>query len=93
LEKATLSELLVLEQQVANAIAAKRERERDVLKEKMRKLARDSGFEISELFGRGTRVAPKHGKQVRGKKWSGRGRKVAPRVAANRRVSGNYIDK
>ena len=64
------------------AIAGAKERERTELKQKIEKLASDSGFSMDELFTRGRgalkgrTVAPKYANpDNRSETWTGRGRK------------------
>ena len=65
LAKLSLKELLVLQNKVAAAIETRRATERAELKNKIAKLAADSGFELNELMGlkrgatKGSKVAPK----------------------------------
>ncbi|MEQ1652202.1 MAG: H-NS histone family protein [Hyphomicrobium sp.] len=85
-DKMSLKELVDLEAKVQKAIAAARDRERSVLKEKMAEMAKTHGFSVGELFGgvRGAKGAGK-GKSLgaakfanpenRSDTWTGRGRK------------------
>lgn len=85
-DKMSLKELVDLEAKVQRAIAAARDRERTVLKEKMAELAKNHGFSVNELFGggRGMKAAGK-GKSLgvakfanpenKSDTWTGRGRK------------------
>ena len=86
IDKMSLKELVDLETKVQKAIAAARDRERAVLKEKMAEMAKTHGFSVSELFGgvRGAKGAGK-GKSLgvakfanpenKSDTWTGRGRK------------------
>ena len=84
LEKMTVKELVDLKRRVEAAMVIKQDRDRIEVKEKIQAMAKEHGFEVTELFsGRG-------GKGARGKAngmikyrnpddlsqtWSGRGRK------------------
>ena len=79
----TVKELLVLEQEVADAIVTRKTLEHDEIKEKLAALAEKSGYAISELFGKtrkndaGTKgkVAPKYrNPDDASDTWTGRGR-------------------
>ncbi len=84
-DKMSLKELVDLEAKVQKAIAAARDRDRAVLKEKMAEMAKTHGFSVNELFGgvRGAKAAK--GKSLgvakfanpdnRSDTWTGRGRK------------------
>lgn len=84
-DKMSLRELVDLENKVAKAIAAARDKERQELKRKMSEMAETHGFSVNELFGgRGGRAGGK-GKSLgvaryanpddRSDTWTGRGRK------------------
>ena len=85
-DKMSLKELVDLEARVKKALAAARDRDRQVLKKKMAEMAETHGFSITELFGgaRGGRGAGK-GKSLgvakyanpenKSDTWTGRGRK------------------
>lgn len=97
LAKMSLKELVSLQARVSKAIAAKQEREKIALKEKIAKMAEDSGFEIGELFGgKQTRkrapVAIKY-RHPRDKSltWTGRGR--MPRWLAKEVKAGKKKEK
>lgn len=81
-DKMNLKDLVELERRVKNAIAVAKERERMDLKKRIEALAKDSGFAVDELFGRGRSpakgrtVAPKYiNPENSAETWSGRGRK------------------
>jgi DNA-binding protein H-NS len=85
-DKMSLKELVDLEAKVQKAIAAARDRERSLVKEKMAEMAKTHGFSVNELFGgvRGAKGAGK-GKSLgvakyanpenKSDTWTGRGRK------------------
>lgn len=79
IDKMSLKDLLALEAQLGQAIAAARDRERGELKRKIEALASSHGFSASELFGgrgRGKSSAPKFANpDNRSETWTGRGRK------------------
>ena len=79
----SVKELLVLEQEVADAIIERKAQEHADIKEKLAALAEKNGFAIDELFGKvrkngsGSRskVAPKyHNPADVSETWTGRGR-------------------
>jgi DNA-binding protein H-NS len=79
LEKMSHAELLEMETRIGRLIVEKREADRAALKEKVTALAREHGFEVRELVGRGKgrngAVAPKYrDPQNLANTWSGRGR-------------------
>ena len=77
LEKMSYSELSKLEIQVARLKVEKQNEERAALREKMAAMARDHGFDVSELFGKGRKgsVAPKYRDSKNPENiWTGRGR-------------------
>ena len=84
LEKLTVKELVDLKRRVEAAMVIKQDRERIEVKEKIQAMAKEHGFEVTELF------SARGGKGARGKSngmvkyrnpddpsqtWSGRGRK------------------
>lgn len=81
----SLKELVQLEMDVRNAIAAARERERGDIKRKLSEIAEHAGFSVSELFPSGRGRPAGKGKSVgvaryanpedRADTWTGRGRK------------------
>jgi DNA-binding protein H-NS len=85
-DKMSLKDLVELEAKVQRAIAAARDRERALVKEKMAEMAKTHGFSVNELFGggRGVKGAGK-GKSLgvakfanpenKSDTWTGRGRK------------------
>ncbi len=98
LAKMTVKDLLSLRQRVENAIESRKERDREVVKEKMEKLARDSGYNIGELFGGskpGKKRAPVAVKYRDPKNtentWTGRGR--MPRWLAAKVKAGQKREK
>lgn len=81
-DKLSLKDLMELDLKVQKAIVVARERERAALKQKIEKMANDSGFAVSELFGsgrggpKGRTVAPKYvNPDNASETWTGRGRK------------------
>ena len=81
-EKLSLKELMELDLRVQKAIAIAKERERADLKSRIEKMAAESGFAVSELFGagrggpKGRTVAPKYvNPDNASETWTGRGRK------------------
>lgn len=80
LAKMTLKELVNLQERVELAIADRQEEERAALKDKMEKMAEESGFNIGELFG--TKPAKKRAPVAikymhpsdKSLTWTGRGR-------------------
>lgn len=82
IDKLTLKELMELDLKVQKAIAIAKERERGELKAQIEKMAAESGFAVSELFGagrggpKGRTVAPKYvNPDNASETWTGRGRK------------------
>jgi len=81
LEKMSLSDLLVLQQEVEAAIEEARSRERSEVLVRMEQLASKSGFSLSELMGGRGRgkgkisVAKYANPDDRTQTWTGRGRK------------------
>jgi DNA-binding protein H-NS len=81
IDNLSLKQLLELEQKVAVALAKRKQEEKAELRKKMKKLAADAGFDISEVVGgrsgggkRGP-VAPKYQHpQDASLTWTGRGR-------------------
>ena len=85
-DKMSLKDLVELEAKVQKAIAAARDRERALVKEKMAEMAKTHGFSVNELFG-GARGAKGGGKgkslgiakyanpENKSDTWTGRGRK------------------
>lgn len=86
IDKMSLKDLVELEAKVQKAIAAARDRERALVKEKMAEMAKTHGFSVNELFG-GARGAKGGGKgkslgiakyanpENKSDTWTGRGRK------------------
>lgn len=83
LEKMSVKELIALQADVEAAIAARKQEERNEVKEKLAALAEKSGFSVDELFGKARRngggsrgtVAPKYrNPQNASETWTGRGR-------------------
>ena len=82
LEKMTVKELTDLQRRVESMIVVKQDRERVELRDKIQALAKEHGFEVSELFsGRGKGRAKSSGvvkyrnPDDASQTWSGRGRK------------------
>ena len=97
LAKMTMKDLLTLQQRVESAIEKRKERDREVVKQKMEKLAQESGYNIVELFG--TKPARKRAPvavKYRDPKnpsntWTGRGR--MPRWLAAKVKAGQKREK
>jgi DNA-binding protein H-NS len=83
LEKMTVKELIDMKRRVEVAIVVKQDRERIEVREKIQAMAKEHGFEVSELFtGRGKGGRGKMAGLVKYRNpddttqtWSGRGRK------------------
>lgn len=83
LEKLSVKELVDLKRRVDVAIVVKQDRERIEVREKIQAMAKEHGFEVSELFtGRGKGARGKSAGLVKyrnpddqSQTWSGRGRK------------------
>ena len=83
LDKMSVKDLMALQAEVESALVARKQEERNEVKEKLAALAEKSGFSVEELFGktrrqgsgsRGT-VAPKYrNPQSPSETWTGRGR-------------------
>ncbi|HEY1242059.1 MAG TPA: H-NS histone family protein [Bryobacteraceae bacterium] len=89
IEKMSLIELKEMETRIARLVIQRREEERAALKEQIAALAREHGFDVRELVGRGKggngSVAPKYrDPQNPGNTWSGRGRMPRWLVAATK---------
>ena len=89
LEKMSYAELAAIETRIARLIIEKRESGRAALREKVTALAREHGFDIKELIGRGKRrngtVAAKYrDPQNPENTWAGRGRMPRWMVAATK---------
>jgi len=97
LAKMSVKDLLSLQRRVETAIEARKERDKEAVKEKMEKLARDSGYNIGELFGgkAGKKRAPVAVKYRDPKNpentWTGRGR--MPRWLAAKVKSGQKRER
>jgi DNA-binding protein H-NS len=81
------TELTAMETRIGRLIVEKREAERAALRGKLSELAREHGFDIKELIGRGKgrngTVAPKYrDPQNPANTWTGRGRMPRWMVAA-----------
>ena len=79
LEKMTLKDLKSLRNKVEKAIRSKHDRERVELRSKMRQMAEQAGFSLSDLFGgKGGKRGPASAKFAHpddpSLTWSGRGR-------------------
>lgn len=97
-DKLSLKDLMELDLKVQKAIASAKERERADLKAKIEKMAAQSGFAVSELFGtgrggpKGRTVAPKYvNPDNASETWTGRGRK--PKWLVAKLGKGVSIDK
>ena len=80
-------ELSKLEGQIARLKVEKQNQERAALREKMAAMAREHGFDVSELFGKGRKgsVAPKYRDPKNPENiWTGRGRMPRWMVAATK---------
>jgi DNA-binding protein H-NS len=83
LEKMTVKELIDMQRRVEAMIVVKQDRERIEVREKIHAMAKEHGFEVSELFtgrgkgGRGKAAAPVkyRNPEDHTQTWSGRGRK------------------
>ncbi len=82
LQKMSYKELLKLQQRVAEAIEKKRGAERAALKQKLKSMAEQAGFEIHDLFGKTREGSPSPSIKVkyrhptnRSLVWTGRGRR------------------
>jgi DNA-binding protein H-NS len=81
IEKASYKELVEARDAIEAALAKRKDEERAEIKRKMAELAKESGFEVTELFGgrRGGRKAASGAKYRNPKDpsqtWTGRGRK------------------
>jgi DNA-binding protein H-NS len=79
LEKMSHAELAAMEAEIGRLIVQKRESERSAVREAVTALAREHGFDIKELIGRGKgrngSVAPKYqDPENAANTWTGRGR-------------------
>lgn len=81
LERMSVKDLLALQTEVQDAIAARRVSEKLEVKEKLQALAEKNGYSMDELFGKGKRggtrgtVAPKYRNPANATEtWTGRGR-------------------
>ena len=97
-DKMSLKDLMDLDLKVQRAIAIAKERERADLKSKIEKMASESGFAVSELFGggrggpKGRTVAPKYANPDNASEtWTGRGRK--PKWLVAKLSKGGSMDK
>ena len=97
-DKLSLKELMELDLKVQKAISIAKERERAELKAKIEKMASESGFAVSDLFGagrggpKGRTVAPKYANPDNASEtWTGRGRK--PKWLVAKLSKGGSIDK
>lgn len=98
IDKLGLKELMELDLKVQKAIAIAKERERAELKSKIEKMAAESGFAVTELFGtgrggpKGRTVAPKYANPDNASEtWTGRGRK--PKWLVAKLSKGTAIEK
>ena len=79
LEKMSYAELADMEREIARLKVGKQSAERDALRERLADMAKQHGFEIRELFGKGRKgkgsVAPKYRDPKNPENtWTGRGR-------------------
>ncbi len=79
LEKMSYAELADMEREIARLKVGKQSAERDALRERLADMAKQHGFEIRELFGKGRKgkgsVAPKYRDPKSPENtWTGRGR-------------------
>ncbi len=90
LEKLSFAELSEMEAQIERLKAEKQNAERNALRQKLIDIARQHGFEIHELFGKGRKggkgtVAPKYRDPKNPENtWTGRGRMPRWMVAATK---------
>ena len=87
LGKLTYKQLTDLQQRVEAALAARKEADKQELKNKLAALAASSGFDVAEIFGgkgaRRAKVAAKYRNPANpGETWAGRGRQPRWLVAA-----------
>jgi len=89
LQKMSYKELLQLQQRVAEAIEKKRVAERAALKQKLKSMAEQAGFQIDDLFGQARERAASSSITVKYRHptnrsliWTGRGRRPKWLVAA-----------
>ena len=82
LQKMSYKELLQLQRRVADAIEKKRGAERAALRQKLKSMAEQAGFQIDDLFGRSRERAASSGITVKYRHptnrsliWTGRGRR------------------
>ena len=81
LEKLSAKELMQLISRAESVIDTKKAAERNEVRQKVEDIARQAGFSVSELFGRGAgrkgqKVAPKYRNPKNpNETWTGRGRK------------------
>lgn len=87
LEKMSYAELAAMQARIGRLLIEKKEAERPALKEQITALAREHGFDIRELVGRGRNgsVAPKYRDPHNpANTWTGRGRMPRWMVAATK---------
>ena len=89
LEKMSYAELADMEREIARLKVGKQSAERDALREKLAAMAKQHGFDIRDLFGKGRKgkgsVAPKYRDPKNPENtWTGRGRMPRWMVAATK---------
>lgn len=89
LDKMSFAELADMEREIERLKVEKRNSERSAVREKLIAMAKQSGFEISELFGKGNRGKGSVPVKYRDPKdsantWTGRGRMPRWMVAATK---------
>ena len=89
LDKMSFKELADMEREIERLKVEKRSSERSAVREKLIATARQSGFEISELFGKGNKSKGSVAVKYRDPKnaantWTGRGRMPRWMVAATK---------
>jgi DNA-binding protein H-NS len=89
LEKMSYAQLSEMEMQIERLKAEKQNAERDTLRQRLTAMAKEHGFDIHELFGKGRKgkgtVAPKYRDPKNPENtWTGRGRMPRWMAAATR---------
>ena len=89
LEKMSYAELADMEREIARLKVGKQSAERDALREKLAAMAKQHGFDIRDLFGKGRKgkgsVPPKYRDPKNPENtWTGRGRMPRWMVAATK---------
>jgi DNA-binding protein H-NS len=93
LDKMSFAELTEIQREIDRAMAAKRNNERAEVRAKLIAIAKEHGFEIKELFGKGSAGKGSVAVKYRDPKnsantWTGRGRMPRWLVAATKRGKG-----